>query len=55
MDYENLSQELKEKIKSCESPEDVLALAKEEGYDLSDEELEGVAGGWVPWKEGVGA
>lgn len=34
-----------EKAKSCKTPEDMLALAKEEGYQLSDEELEGIAGG----------
>ena len=27
------------------TPEELLALAQEEGYELSDDELEGVAGG----------
>jgi hypothetical protein len=27
------------------TPEDIIALAKEEGYDLSDAELEQVSGG----------
>ena len=45
MKYEDLSPELKEKVRACKSPEEMLALAQEEGYDLSDEELEGVSGG----------
>jgi len=31
MDYENLTSEQMEKIKACKTPEDNLALAKEEG------------------------
>ena len=31
MNYEDLSPELKEKAKACKTPEDILALAKEEG------------------------
>ncbi|MBQ9020559.1 MAG: Nif11-like leader peptide family natural product precursor [Eggerthellaceae bacterium] len=46
MKYEDLSPEMQEKVKACKSPEELLALAKEEGYELTDEELEGVAGGW---------
>ncbi|MBQ9004349.1 MAG: Nif11 family protein [Eggerthellaceae bacterium] len=47
MDLENLNigPELLEKAKACKSPEEVLALAKREGYKLSDEEMEAVAGG----------
>lgn len=48
MDLENmeLSPELMAKAKACHTPEEVLALAQEEGYELSDEELEGIVGGW---------
>ena len=51
MEFENLSPELREKLKTCKSAEEVLALAKEEGYELSDEELEAVNGGvnWSCW------
>jgi len=28
------------------SPAQILEAAKEEGYELSDEELDGIAGGW---------
>ena len=48
MNLEDLSPELKERALACKTPEDVLALAKQEGYDLSDEELEAVSGGgWL--------
>lgn len=46
MKFEDLSPELKEQIKACKTPEEVLAFAKEEGYELSDEELSGISGGW---------
>ena len=45
---------LQEKLKASKSPEDVVAIAKEHGHEftadkitaLSEEELEGVAGGF---------
>ena len=48
MDLENydISPELREKAKACKSPEELLALAKREGYKLSEAELEAVSGGW---------
>ena len=47
MDLENLdiSPELREKAKACKTPEELLALAKKEGYKLSDEEMQAVSGG----------
>ncbi len=44
MDYKDLSPELREKAKACKTPEELLALAKKEGYKLSDEEREARAG-----------
>ena len=46
MDFEKLTDDQKAKARACTTPEEMLALAKEEGYELSDEQLEGVAGGW---------
>ena len=46
MNFEELTPELQEKARECKTAEDILALAKEEGYELSDAELEGVSGGW---------
>lgn len=45
MDFNDLSPELREKVKACNSPEELLALAKQEGYKLSEEELAAVSGG----------
>ncbi|MBQ9007325.1 MAG: hypothetical protein IJ092_13295 [Atopobiaceae bacterium] len=46
MNYEDLTPEQQEKAKAIETPEEVLAFAKEEGIELTDEQLEDVAGGW---------
>ena len=46
MDIEKLDPAVKAKLKGCETAEEILALAREEGYELSDSELEGVSGGW---------
>ena len=46
MKYENLSPELQEKAKAHKTTEDVLELAKDEGYELSDAEIESISGGW---------
>ena len=40
-----LTDEQKKKIETAQSPEELLALAKEAGYELSPEQLEAVAGG----------
>lgn len=44
--YDSLPEGVKAKLHGCETPEEILALAQEEGYELSDEQLEGVSGGW---------
>lgn len=49
MEFNDLTDEQKEKIRNCKTPEDILALAQEEGYELSSEELETVSGGDIKW------
>lgn len=44
-----MSQELKDRAKACKTPEELIALAKEEGLELTNEQLQGVAGGASPW------
>ena len=46
MDYKDLTDEQRDRVAACGSPEELLALAKAEGYELSDEDLEHVSGGW---------
>ena len=46
MNFENLKDpKLQEKLKSAKTPEELLALAREQGYELSDDELQGLGGG----------
>lgn len=46
--FSNLTDEQKAKAKNCQTTEEFLALAKEEGVELTDEQLEGIAGG-IEW------
>ena len=41
----NLTDEQKKAVESAQSLEELRALAKDNGYELSPEELEGIAGG----------
>ena len=50
MAHENantLSDDVKAKLRGCETPEEIVALAQEEGCELTDEQLESVSGGWA--------
>lgn len=49
MQFDELSPELQEKAKACTTPQEVLALAEEEGIALSDAELDEIAGGKGKW------
>ena len=40
-----LTDEQKKKVEAAQSPEELLALAKEAGYELTREQLEAVSGG----------
>ena len=50
MEYKDLTPEQQEKLKACESPQDILALAAEEGCELSDEQIESISGG-LSWDD----
>ena len=50
MKFENLTPEQLANAKACKTPEDYLALAKEEGYELTNEELESISGG-LSWDD----
>lgn len=44
---EGLSEEQIAKVKECKNQEELLALAKREGIELTDEQLEAVSGGSI--------
>lgn len=48
MDFDDLSPELREKVKACETPDELFALVESEGIALSDEQLDAISGGWNP-------
>ena len=45
--FESIPEEIKQKAAGLTSPEELLELAKAEGIDLSDEQLEAVSGGSI--------
>ena len=45
--YDDLTEEQKEKARVCKSPEELFALAKKEGVELDDKDLEAINGGMV--------
>ena len=45
MNFEDLTPEQQAKVKACKSAEELLELAKAEGVDIPDEQLEQIAGG----------
>ena len=53
MNYEDLTTEQLEKAKACSSAKELVALAEEEGVELTDEQLEQIAGGDFEWEEAV--
>ena len=46
MDINDFSPELREKARACGATAALFELAKEEGMEIPDESLEGIAGGW---------
>lgn len=51
MEFDKLSPELQKKVRECKTPEEIVALAREEGYEITDEELQAISGGvkWSLW------
>jgi predicted ribosomally synthesized peptide with nif11-like leader len=49
MNFDELSPELQKRAQTCKTPEEVLNLAREEGYELSDDELQSISGG-MKWR-----
>ena len=47
MDLEGLSPELKEKVLACKTTEELFELAKNEGMELTDDQLDAVSGGTI--------
>lgn len=46
MNFDDLKNpELQEKLKAAKTADELLALAKEEGIELNDEQLQGLSGG----------
>ena len=51
MKFDDLTDEQKARVEACKTTEELIALAKEEGVELSDEQLNSIAGGdnwWCP-------
>jgi len=46
MNISDLKPELRAKVKECKNADELLELAKKEGYEFSEEELTSIAGGW---------
>ena len=50
MRLEDLTPEQKEKVKTCKNADELMAIAKEMGHELTDDELEAMSGGdWDCW------
>ena len=49
MNLEDLTPEQMEKAKACKTADELVALAKSEGVELSDKQLEAIAGGDSNW------
>lgn len=48
MESNNLTTDQKAKLRECKSTDEFEALAKDEGMELSDDQLEAVSGGFDP-------
>ena len=46
---DGLSEEMRAKVGACETPQELITLAEEQGVDLTDEQLQALSGG-VDWE-----
>lgn len=46
MNYSDLTKQQQDLLKDCTTPDELLALAKTEGIELTDDQLEQVSGGF---------
>ena len=46
--FSKMTDEQKKKVEEAKTPEELLAIAKETGYELSPDQLEAISGGWSP-------
>ena len=46
--FDGLSEDLKKKATECKNAEELIALAKTEGIELTDEQMDAISGG-VNW------
>ena len=54
MDFDNLTEEQKAKARECKTPEELMELVRAEDIELTDEQLEVVAGGGSGWDDVTG-
>ena len=52
VDFKDLSEEQRAKVAGAGTAEDLVRIAMEEGYELTDDELEQISGGGI-WLPGV--
>ena len=45
--FDGLTEEQKAKAKACKTAEELRALAEAEDFELTDEQLESISGGWA--------
>ncbi|OON85997.1 hypothetical protein BXO88_09155 [Oribacterium sp. C9] len=48
-DFSKLDPELRAKAEKCQSKEELIELAKTSGVELTDEQLDAIAGGGLDW------
>ena len=45
MEFDDLTEEQKAKVKACKTPEELIAVAQEGGFELSLDQLDEISGG----------